>query len=116
MTVRVLIIEDEKLIRWSLRQKFESRGYAVTEVENGAEAAEALAKDVYDLVMLDYKLPDTTGLDVLRSLRDTDEDDASQHLLARRYGSGPTICAQLPPRKPNERLIGRRHARKSPGM
>jgi CheY-like chemotaxis protein len=36
MTIRMLIIDDEALIRWSLRQKFEGRGYAVTEAENGA--------------------------------------------------------------------------------
>ncbi|MGD2109765.1 MAG: sigma-54 dependent transcriptional regulator [Phycisphaerae bacterium] len=74
MTVRVLIIEDEKLIRWSLRQKFESRGYQVTEVETGNDALEALNSGSYDLIMLDYKLPDTTGLEVLRKLRETDSD------------------------------------------
>ncbi len=74
MTVRVLIIEDEKLIRWSLRQKFEAHGYHVTDVANGAEALKALDAGVYDLVMLDYKLPDTTGLDLLRTLRETDVD------------------------------------------
>ena len=71
MTVRVLIIEDEKLIRWSLRQKFEARGYQVTGVETGAEAFGALNAGVYDLIMLDYKLPDTTGLDILRTVRET---------------------------------------------
>ena len=74
MTVRVLIIEDEKLIRWSLRQKFESRGYEVTEVENGKEAFRALDQGVFDLIMLDYKLPDTTGLDILKTVREMDAD------------------------------------------
>jgi len=74
MMVRVLIIEDEKLIRWSLRQKFETRGFQVTGVETGTEALEALDAGVYDLIMLDYKLPDMTGLDVLRKLRETDND------------------------------------------
>ena len=74
MTVRVLIIEDEKLIRWSLRQKFETRGYKVTEVDTGSDASKALDAGVYDLIMLDYKLPDTTGLDILRTLRETDSD------------------------------------------
>lgn len=74
MIVRVLIIEDEKLIRWSLRQKFESRGFDVTEVENGRDGLLALEKQSYDLIMLDYKLPDITGLEVLGTLRKTDED------------------------------------------
>lgn len=74
MKVRVLIIEDEKLIRWSLRQKFETRGYQVTEVENGTEAFEVLDSGVFDLIMLDYKLPDTTGIEILRKVRETDKD------------------------------------------
>lgn len=74
MSVRVLIIEDEKLIRWSLRQKFEARSYRVTEVENGAAAMEALGNGIYDLIMLDYKLPDTTGIEILRKVREIDDD------------------------------------------
>ncbi len=74
MKVRVLIVEDEQLIRWSLRQKLEACGYDVTEVENGKEAFAAIDKDTYDLVMLDYKLPDMTGLDILRKVREVDSD------------------------------------------
>ena len=74
MKVRVLIVEDEKLIRWSLRQKFEARGFDVTDVENGEQAHEALGANVYDLILLDYKLPDTTGLDILREIRTKDDD------------------------------------------
>jgi len=74
MTVRVLIVEDEKLIRWSLRQKFEARGYQVTDVETGGDGLSALDAEQYDLIMLDYKLPDMTGLEVLRTLREKDGD------------------------------------------
>ena len=74
MSVKVLIIEDEKLIRWSLRQKFESRDYEVAEVEDGKQALATLEAGMFDLIMLDYKLPDMTGLDILRKLRETDSD------------------------------------------
>jgi len=43
-------------------------------VENGQAAIDALEDDAFDLIMLDYKLPDMTGLDVLRQVRENDED------------------------------------------
>ncbi|MCK6457049.1 MAG: sigma-54 dependent transcriptional regulator [Phycisphaerae bacterium] len=72
--VRILIIEDEKLIRWSLRSQFEKEGYVVDEAETGQQGLRMIDTRTYDLVMLDYKLPDITGLDVLREIRRTDGD------------------------------------------
>lgn len=74
MSVRVLIVEDESLIRWSLRQKFQERGFRVTEADTGRRGLEAVENGVFDLVLLDYKLPDVTGLEILRSLRQADAD------------------------------------------
>ncbi len=74
MPVRILIIEDEQLIRWSLRQKFEEQGYQVEDVETGADAEGAMNRASFDLIMLDYKLPDTTGLNILKTIRGFDTD------------------------------------------
>jgi two-component system response regulator AtoC len=74
MTIRVLIVEDESLIRWSLRQKFEERGFRVTEAEDGRAATNALDAGTYDLIMLDYKLPETSGLELLRQIRKVDDE------------------------------------------
>ncbi len=68
MSIQVLLVEDESLIRWSLRETFEGRSYQVTEAEDGAAAYAALESSHFDLVILDYKLPDTTGLEILRKL------------------------------------------------
>jgi DNA-binding NtrC family response regulator len=69
MRIRVLIVEDESLIRWSLRQKFEERRYIVHEAETGRQALTILQQEEIDLIMLDFKLPDMTGLDILRRVR-----------------------------------------------
>jgi len=74
MGVRVLIVEDESLIRWSLRQKFEKLDYGVTEAATGTAGLESLGQSTFDIVLLDHRLPDTTGLEVLRRLRQHDSD------------------------------------------
>jgi len=67
----ILIVDDEKLVRWSLRQKFEQWGYQVQEAENGAGAIKAAQAAIPDLVLLDVHLPDMTGLEVLQRLKDS---------------------------------------------
>ncbi len=74
MKIRVLIIEDESLIRWSLRQKLEEQGYVVDEAADAASGLDKHTHQNYDLILLDYKLPDLTGLEVLRKLRETDTE------------------------------------------
>ena len=71
---RVLIIEDEQLIRWSLKQRFDSEGYTTDEAETSKKALQLFDENTYDLVMLDYKLPGMTGIDVLRKIRECDRD------------------------------------------
>ena len=71
---RILIVEDEKLIRWSLRQRIQEEGYIVDDAETGTRGLAKLSGATFDLVMLDYKLPDMTGLDVLRKIREEDQD------------------------------------------
>ena len=68
---RVLVLDDERLVRWSLGQRLKSRGWEVTEA---ASVAEAIAAAPADAAILDYKLPDGDGLDVLRKLRQVDPD------------------------------------------
>ena len=65
----ILLVDDEKLIRWSLSECLKGDGYDVTAVETGREATLFLENDSHDLVLLDYKLPDTNGLELLERFR-----------------------------------------------
>ncbi|MFI5090842.1 MAG: sigma-54-dependent transcriptional regulator [Terriglobales bacterium] len=66
----VLIIDDEKLVRWSLRQKCEEWGFSVLEADNGASGLRMAQSANPDLILLDVRLPDLGGLEVLQRLKD----------------------------------------------
>src|ERR1700758_4628640 len=66
---KVLIVDDEKLVRWSLRQKCEEWGYHVLEADNGAAALRVAHNESPDLVLLDVRLPDASGIELLEQLK-----------------------------------------------
>jgi two-component system response regulator AtoC len=68
---RILVVDDEHLIRWSLRQRLEQEGYEVLEAATGAEALDRFQRGVH-LVLLDWLLPDVNGLEVFRRMRAID--------------------------------------------
>ena len=65
----ILIVDDEKNLRWSLRIALEEQGHEVDEVASGEACLDALADTARDLVFLDVRLPGRDGMDVLQEIR-----------------------------------------------
>ena len=68
MDARVLVVDDEKLIRWSMTQALEGAGYVVEQAENATQALAAVEREAPDLVLLDFKLPDRSGTEIMPDL------------------------------------------------
>jgi two-component system, NtrC family, response regulator AtoC len=66
---KIMIVDDERLVRWSLRQKCEEWGYHVIEADAGEPALKLAQHESPDLVLLDVRMPDLTGIEVLDQLK-----------------------------------------------
>jgi len=66
---RILVVEDEESIRQTLRYNLNHEGFAVTEASTGTEAVTAARRNRPDLILLDLMLPELSGLEVCRILR-----------------------------------------------
>ncbi|MBQ1842131.1 MAG: sigma-54-dependent Fis family transcriptional regulator [Bacteroidales bacterium] len=66
--MKILIVDDERAIRNSLKEIFEMEGYEVETAENGASACEMAEKEKYDAIFCDIKMPGMDGIEVLTKL------------------------------------------------
>jgi two-component system response regulator AtoC len=80
----VLITDDNELIRETLQEALVSEGYRVQLAKNGQECLEAVRHGDIDLILLDMRLPDINGIDILQRLRQTQSD--SIVLMMTAYG------------------------------
>jgi DNA-binding NtrC family response regulator len=67
--LRVLVVEDEPLIRWSIVETLGDEGHTVMQAADAASAVNALERDDIDVVLLDYRLPDSNDLGLLTEVR-----------------------------------------------
>jgi CheY-like chemotaxis protein len=67
---RILVADDDRTTRFAISSMLKNAGYAVTEVENGAEALRKIEQNSFDLAFLDIWMPQLTGLEVLARIRE----------------------------------------------
>jgi DNA-binding NtrC family response regulator len=70
----ILVVDDEASIRRTLREILEYEDFEVEEAEDGEEALEAIQAHQYDLVLLDVKMPEVDGMEVLEEIADSAAD------------------------------------------
>ncbi len=70
---KVLVVDDEQLIRWSLEKNLTKQGYEVVPEATGEDALKRLSEEDFDLMLLDLRLPGMDGLEVLRKIRERDK-------------------------------------------
>jgi CheY-like chemotaxis protein len=82
---RILIVDDELIMRESLRGWLERDGYEVAAAASGEEALDMLKKTRFDILLVDIKMEGISGLEVLRQVKEGDPDVAVVMITA--YGS-----------------------------
>ncbi len=71
---KILVVDDEHLIRWSLEQNLKKQGYEVSTAGSGEDALRLLQEDPPDLMLLDIQLPGMNGMEVLEKVKDLEDE------------------------------------------
>ncbi len=90
---KILIVDDERIVRESLFHWFEEEGYDVDTAEDGLKALKIFEKDKYDLVLLDMKMPGMNGLELLVKIKEI--DPVCIVILITAFASVPTAIQAL---------------------
>ncbi|MGA9468712.1 MAG: response regulator [Exiguobacterium marinum] len=67
--VKILLAEDEEVLRMLVMDTLEDEGYEIDEAQDGLEAYRLIEKNEYDLVIVDHMMPGMTGLEVIEKVR-----------------------------------------------
>ncbi|MBN1293077.1 MAG: sigma-54-dependent Fis family transcriptional regulator [Candidatus Latescibacteria bacterium] len=67
---RILVVDDESLMREFITESLISQGYDVDDAEDGTRALELMGNETYDVILTDFKMPKVSGMDVLKRARE----------------------------------------------
>lgn len=93
---RILVIEDDDLVRELMRRTLEKRGYEVTVTEDGVRGYDTALFVKPDLIVTDIRMPAADGIHVVRRVRDTESLEKIPILVTTAFGDGcATFSLQL---------------------
>src|SRR5512138_585265 len=93
-TLRILVVDDEPLIRWSMCQVLADSGHDVEEANDGASAVRKLSNGArFDVIVLDYRLPDSNDLQLLQRIRGLSPD--STVIMMTAFGTPEMVAGAL---------------------
>jgi DNA-binding NtrC family response regulator len=90
---KILVVDDEKIVRESLFHWFQEEGYQVETAEDGETALRIFDKNKFDLLLVDMKMPGMSGLDLLAKIKEIDKDTIV--ILITAFASVPTAIKAL---------------------
>ena len=90
---RILVVDDEKIVRESLFHWFQEEGYLVETAEDGETALRIFDKNKFDLLLVDMKMPGMSGLELLSKVKEIDKDTIV--ILITAFASVPTAIKAL---------------------
>ncbi|GBE37364.1 transcriptional regulatory protein ZraR [bacterium BMS3Bbin07] len=90
---RVLIVDDEEIVRASCRKLLQPHGYRVSEAENAGSALKLMETTCFDLVLSDLKLPDASGIELLKDIKEACPN--TEVILVTGYGTVSTAVEAM---------------------
>lgn len=88
---KILLVEDETDVRELYQRQLIKAGFAVTAVEDGEKALEALKNDTFDLMLLDLMLPGLNGLQVLKEFKTKNPNSAMKVVIVSNLGQDAVV-------------------------
>lgn len=89
----ILVVDDDPIMHAVCRKALGGEGYDIVAVSSGKGCIERLGKQTFDLVLLDYKMPDLNGIEVLRHIRDSDDPELGVIIITGKGTMGTAIEA-----------------------
>ena len=93
MAEHILIVDDEDTLRYFLKQTLEDEGYRVSEAASGHVALDWLGRESIDLLLVDLRMADMDGLEVMRQFRQRSPE--TQVIILTGYASVPSVIEAL---------------------